>query len=199
MIDSFSSYKYYLEEDRKALLGTDYYNRLKLLVKHLLQTDKILMFQRQLRKVEYLKNCKYNSVLGKIRYFFVYRKFIKLSLLLNFSIPPNVFGPGLSIAHYGTIVINPNTRIGKNCRIHVCVNIGASGGNTKAPMMGDNVYIAPGVKIFGDIKIGNNIAVSANSTVNKSFTESNILLAGSPAKKVKEIDIYKLIPHAKEV
>lgn len=41
-----------------------------------------------------------------------------MSAKLSISIKPNVFGPGLSIAHYGGIVVNPNAHIGSNCRIH---------------------------------------------------------------------------------
>ncbi|WP_437395699.1 hypothetical protein [Flagellimonas lutimaris] len=77
----------------------------------------------------------------------------------------------------------------------VCVNIGASGGYPEAPQIGDNVYIAPGVKIYGDITLGNNIAIVANSSVNKSFNEDGILLAGSQARKIKEINIYRIIKH----
>lgn len=56
-----------------------------------------------------------------------------MSIKLGFSNPNNVIDAGLSIAHYGTIVISPYAKIGKNCRIHTCVNIGASAGNHKAP------------------------------------------------------------------
>lgn len=50
----------------------------------------------------------------------------------GFSIPVNSFGPGLSIAHGGTIVVNNTARIGKNCRIHEGVTIGATGKNGQA-------------------------------------------------------------------
>ena len=113
-------------------------------------------------------------------------KFKKLSIKLGFSIPINVFGPGLSIAHYGSIVINPNAKIGANCRLHVGVNIGASGGGTEAPIIGDNVYIGPGAILFGDIKIANNVTIGANATVNKSCDIEHCVLAGTPAKVVKE-------------
>ena len=92
---------------------------------------------------------------------------------------------GLSITHHGTIVINKHARIGKNCRLHVCVNIGTSTGDEAlCPIIGDNVYIAPGVKMFGQINIANNIAIGANSVVNKSFYEEGISIAGIPAKKI---------------
>lgn len=109
----------------------------------------------------------------------------KLSLQLGFTIGPNIFGPGLSIPHYGTIVVNPNVKVGKNCRLHVGVNIGASGGADKVPVIGDNVYIGPGAIIFGDVCIGNNVMIGANSTVTKSFEENDIVIAGSPAHIIK--------------
>ena len=92
-------------------------------------------------------------------------------------------------------MVNSRAKIGENCRMEVCVNIGASGGNPNAPKIGNNVYIAPGVKIYGDIQIGNNIAIGANSSVNKSFSEDSIMIAGSPAKKIKSIDIKRIISH----
>ena len=110
-------------------------------------------------------------------------KFRKISVKLGFSIPINVFGPGLSLPHRGNIIVNPQTRIGENCRIHVGVNIGAH--HDKAPKIGNNVYIGPGAIIFGDIEIADNISIGANATVNKSFTDPNVVIAGTPAKVVK--------------
>lgn len=75
--------------------------------------------------------------------------------------------------------------MGANCRLHACVNIGASGGSKKAPSIGDNVYIGPGAIIFGDIVIPDNVTIGANATVNKSFETENCVLAGTPAEIVK--------------
>ena len=107
----------------------------------------------------------------------------------------NIFGPGLAIIHYGTIVVNPRAKVGANCRIHVCTNIGESGGVVGAPKIGDNVYIGPGAKIYGDITIANNTVVAANAAVNKSILEDGMLLAGVPAKAIKEIDVKRMIKH----
>ena len=110
-----------------------------------------------------------------------------MSIQLGFTIPINVFGPGLSIGHVGTIVVNSSARIGANCRIHVCTSIAtAAGYSDKAPKIGNNVYIGPGAKIFGDIIIADEIAIGANSVVNSSFMEPGITLAGVPAKKVSD-------------
>ncbi|PKQ44067.1 serine O-acetyltransferase [Confluentibacter flavum] len=193
MIKSKQDYLYYLKADRKALNIPDKPNW----IKEIILPNYIWVFQKRLRKLEYLKNCR-NDLIGKITYVILKVRFRKLGIRLGFSIPENIFGPGLSIAHYGTIVVNSKTKVGKNCRIHVCTNIGASGGNPKAPVIGDNVYIAPGVKIYGDIEIGNNIAIAPNSSVNKTFLEPNVLIAGSPAKIIKKIDISKLIPNSTE-
>lgn len=120
---------------------------------------------------------------GVMRWVIAKYRFRRISVKLGFSIPINVFGPGLSLPHRGNIIINPQTKIGENCRIHVGVNIGAH--HDKAPCIGKNVYIGPGAIIFGGIEIADNISIGANATVNKNFTEPNVVIAGTPAKVVK--------------
>jgi serine acetyltransferase len=56
------------------------------------------------------------------------------------------------------------------------------------PKIGDNVYIAPRVKMYGDITIANGVAVSANSVVNNSFVNPNKVIGGIPAKDIKDFD-----------
>jgi serine O-acetyltransferase len=110
--------------------------------------------------------------------------FHKYSVKLGFSIPLNVFGPGLSIAHYGTIVVSDAAKVGKNCRIHEGVNIGATNGSFKAPEIGDNVFIGTGAKIIGDITIADDVAIGANAVVVKSILEKGVTYGGVPAKKI---------------
>ena len=62
------------------------------------------------------------------------------------------------------------------------VNIGANGG--EPPVFGDNVYIGPGAKIFGDIKIASGCRIGANAVVCKNCEEENSTLVGVPAKNV---------------
>lgn len=167
----------YLEADKKAL-GKKY-NKPKII------GDEIWRFQILLRKSEYYSNINKNPITMFLKYFYIYR-FHKLRIKLGFSIPLNVFGSGLSIAHYGQITVNGNAKIGKNCRIHEGVTIGATNGNPNAPIIGDNVFIGSGAKIIGEIKIANNCAIGANSVVVKSFEEENSTLAGCPAKKISK-------------
>lgn len=171
MIKSYKDYLCYLEADRLSL------GKEKNIKSFLF--DDIWKFQRLMRKLEYLTNCKKNRAL---RIFYQY-KYLKKSKQLGFSIPINVFGPGLSIAHYGTIVINSGAKIGANCRIHICVNIGTEAGKqNSAPILGDNCYIGPGAKLFGQITLGDNMVIGANAVVNKSFPEGNATIGGIPAK-----------------
>jgi len=181
MIQSKTDLQHYISADRAALGIKD-----RPLIERILLPNRIHDFQVTLRKAEY-----YSFVSDRKFFFRVMSAYYRLSLRrrsikLGFTIPMNVFGPGLSIAHYGTIVVNPAAKVGKNCRLHVCVNIGASSGNSSAPQIGDDVYIAPGCKIFGDIKIADRTVISANSVVNRSFVRPGSLIGGVPAKVLKE-------------
>ncbi len=194
MILSKKDYLKYLEADRLAL------NKPKFtfisILEESLSRDFLWKFQRMLRRCEYYRNVKApHSVFYKLIYFYYKIRFKNLSIKLGFTIPENVFGPGLAILHYGTIIVNAKTKIGSNCRIHANTNIGESGGVPGAPSIGDNVYIAPGVKIFGNINIPSNTAIGANAVVNKSFYNENMLLAGCPAKELKTINIKQIIKH----
>lgn len=180
MIKTFKDYKYYLEQDRKAL--SIQMPSFKGKLREFLFPHEIWRFQKLLRKSEYYENTSKGLLLNMLCKI----KLRKQSLKLNFSIPLNVCGPGLSIAHYGTIVISEYAKIGSNCRIHAGVNIGASAGRNEAPKIGDNVYIGPGAILFGNIKIANNVTIGANATVNKDFDKENTVIAGNPAVIVKE-------------
>ena len=52
--------------------------------------------------------------------------------------------------------------------------------------IGDHVWIGHQVKILKKSKINNNSVVGSNALVNKTFSASNLLIAGSPAKIIKE-------------
>jgi len=146
--------------------------------------DRIWIFHKCLRRVEYYKNNNRNIFI-EFCYQIQRYKLNRISIKLGFSIPANVCGKGLAVPHYGSIVINTNARIGKNCMIHSCVNIGANGGSSKAPQIGNNVFIGPGAKIYGDISIADNVYIGANAVVNKSIPERNAVVAGVPAKIIK--------------
>lgn len=198
MIKSTDDYVYYLEADRiaKSIPGKTILSER---IKYHIFPNYIWEFQRTLRKLEYYKNCKKGSP-SAITLLFITRRFRNLSHMLGFTIPANVFGPGLSIAHYGTIVVNPGAKVGANCRLHTSVNIGTEAGyGYKAPTIGSNCYIGPGAKIFGAIEIADNTAIGANAVVSKSFMEGNIAIGGIPARKIGWVDIRSILVCATEL
>lgn len=103
----------------------------------------------------------------------------------GYDIPYSIeIGPGLLLFHINGIVISAK-RIGKNATISHCTTIGMKiiDGVSKFPEIGDNLYLAPGAKIVGGIKVGDNVAVGTNSVLINSV-ESNSIVLGIPGKVV---------------
>ena len=118
---------------------------------------------------------------------------------LNIEIWLNQFGPGLSIAHSGTIVVNGNAKIGDNCRIHEGVAIGATNGSNKAAIIGRNVFIGSGAKIIGEIIIADNVCIGAGSVVVKDILTPGVTVAGNPAKVISGNDSSTNLIRATEI
>jgi serine O-acetyltransferase len=177
VIQSKEDYIYYLEADRLSLDQTRQ--------KPSFFGDEVWKFERLLRKVEYYKNCR-TDFFSTMYLLFLKWKFHNLSVKLGYHIEPNVCGPGLAL-HWQQVGIHGAAKIGANCLMQSGVNIGTKAGESSAvPKIGDNVYIGPGVKIFGDITIADDIAIGANAVVNKSFLEPGISIGGIPAKKISD-------------
>ena len=173
MITDKKSYKYYLERDLKA------YQLEKISFFNYWWMD-CVRFQRRLRKIEYLHNVRQSNIFCRFQLLFLEIINHRLAIRLGFSISKNVFGAGLCIVHYGTIVVNSRAKIGENCRFHPSTSIGEYNG---IPTIGNNVYIGPGAKIFGGITVGNNVAIGANSVVNSNIPD-NVTIGGIPAKVI---------------
>ena len=94
-------------------------------------------------------------------------------------------GPGFYVGHFGGIVISYKSHIGKNCNISQGVTIGQSyrGERQGAPTLCDGVYVRPGAKLFGNIKVGNNVAIGANCVVTKDVPD-NAVIVGVPGKVI---------------
>lgn len=107
----------------------------------------------------------------------------KRALKLGFTIPINVFDKGLSIAHCGTIVVNDHSKVGQNCRIQECVNLGATGGNSLSPIVGNNVFIGTGAKLIGGITVADGVSIAANAVVVKDILEPNTTWGGGFLQK----------------
>ena len=104
------------------------------------------------------------------------------NIVLNwvFLSPPHTFGKGLTLWHWGSIVINPKVDGGDFVVIQSDVNISE---NVK---IGNYVYLAPGVKVLEGVEIRERVIVGANSVVTKSIYEDNTTWVGCPAHKIKD-------------
>tara|TARA_R110002124_G_scaffold47900_3_gene141850 strand:- start:1111 stop:1650 length:540 start_codon:yes stop_codon:yes gene_type:complete len=178
MIKNRSDYRYYKSKD--AQNGTFDIN-----FKEYIFND-IWRFLRALRYAEYIHNTKHGELWKPYKFYLKYR-YKSIGKKLGFSIPMNVFGAGLTLPHYGNIVVSSHSKIGENCKVHVGVNIGAAFNKPKdAPILGHNCYIGPGAKLFGAITLADNVQVGANAVVNKSFLGDGDVLVGVPAKKINK-------------
>lgn len=178
MINSKETYCEYLKQDQLAL-GRQGDVRPRIF------GDEIWKLERLLRRLEYHKNCKrglFGTVLGK---YYGYR-FHRLSVRLGMTLPINVFGPGLAIPHYGTIVVHANARIGRNCRLQEGVTIGAANGSHEAAVIGNNCYFGSGAKVIGAVRIADDVAVGANAVVTQDILEAGTTWAGAPARKISD-------------
>ncbi len=179
MIRSKKEYREYVREDRKALGREAVRFPMTLL-------DWPLRFQLALRRAEYCSNC-FRHAWQKPIVAFVRMRHRMLGFKCGYTIPLNVFGKGLNIAHVGTIVVSTSAKVGDYCRLHVCVNIGTSAGrDSAAPRIGDRVYIGPGAKVYGDITIADDIAIGANAVVNRTFQLPGVSIGGIPAKQISD-------------
>lgn len=178
MITSKKEYYEYLRQDQLAL------GRQKDVRPHLFG-DEIWKLERLLRRVEYTKNCKKGPVGTMFGKYYGYR-FHRLSVRLGMTLPINVFGPGLSIPHYGTIVVHANAKIGRNCRLQEGVTIGATGGSHEAAVIGNNCYFGSGAKVIGAVRIADDVAVGANAVVTRDIPEAGTTWAGIPARKISD-------------
>jgi serine O-acetyltransferase len=98
-------------------------------------------------------------------------------------------GPGLLIPHGGYIVIG-SVQIGRNCNIHQGVTLGERVSTLEyrtskppLPTLGDRVWVGPGAVVAGDVAIGDDASVGANSLVVRDVPPRGVVL-GVPARLV---------------
>lgn len=86
----------------------------------------------------------------------------------------------------------PSACIGQWYDIHQGVNIRTGIEADSVPKIGNNVWIGPGTKIFGNVEMDANTMIGANAVVTKSFEKENCCIAGTPARIISfESNIYQ--------
>lgn len=116
-----------------------------------------------------------------------YRFLLKItSLITHIQIPSGTtIGEGFYIGHFGSIIINPSSIIGKNFCIDPGTLIGYADGKKKgAPMIGDNVMMCRNSIIIGGVNIGNNVLIAPGAFVNFDVPDNSIVI-GNPGKIIE--------------
>ena len=94
-------------------------------------------------------------------------------------------GHGVYLGHIRNIVINERVIIGDNCNLSQGVTIGqANRGRRKGtPVIGRNVYIGPGAKIVGAVRVGDHVAIGANCVVTDDVPDYGVVV-GVPGRVI---------------
>ncbi|WP_448619344.1 serine O-acetyltransferase [Geodermatophilus sp. URMC 65] len=94
-------------------------------------------------------------------------------------------GSGFYIGHFGGIVVNERAVIGRNCNISQQVTLGqANRGRRKGyPVVGDDVYLGPGAKVVGAVRIGDDVAIGANCVVTEDVPDHAVVV-GVPGRVI---------------
>ena len=90
-------------------------------------------------------------------------------------------GYGFFIGHPQGVVINHTAVIGNNVNISQFLTIGAN--ETRAAVIGDNVYVGPHVCLVENVHIGSNATIGAGSVVTKDV-KADAVVAGNPAHEI---------------
>jgi len=91
--------------------------------------------------------------------------------------PEAQIGAGFMINHYGGIFIAGDVVAGEFFTVTHDITIGYSRAKTRQgfPTIGNNVYIAPGAKLAGRIKVGNNVSIGSNAVVEKDIPDNAVV------------------------
>ena len=134
----------------------------------------IKMFHYFFRKVQ-------STTPSIARYIYIaFFKFMRSRYRIGISYNAQI-GPGLYLGHPYNITINPRAVIGKNVNIHKGVTIGQEnrGKRKGAPTIGDCVWIGINAVIVGNITVGNDVLIAANSFVNCDVPDHSVVY-GNP-------------------
>lgn len=173
----FDDFRYLILSDLYRIAGTD---SRRAFLKHFFFGE-AFTYNVWLRTACYLKR---SGTLGRPLYVLAWLLLRRAKFRYGISISEHTkIGAGFYIGHFGAIIVSPQAVIGRNCNISQGVTIGRSNRGERAgvPTIGDNVYIAPGAKIIGGVRVGNNVAIGANAVVISDIPDNSVAV-GVPAK-----------------
>lgn len=106
-----------------------------------------------------------------------------LKIITHIQIPSTTtIGSGFRIVHFGQIVVNPDTIIGKNFNISQGCLIGNAQGKCKgSPVIGNNVCMNANSIIVGHATIGDNVLIAPGAFINFDVPDNSIVI-GNPGQ-----------------
>ena len=181
MITSRKELKRVLGIEQKMYLGgASFFHKIRLYFTNE-SLYRIWMFVKYLRKCEYWRNKK--SFISKAMLALARRRKNKLGLMLGIEIKENSFDEGLLIYH-GNIVVNRDSKIGKNCKLHGMNCIGNNGKDQGCPSLGNNVDLGIGSSVIGRVNIADNTIIGAGAVLVKNVEDADGCYVGVPARKI---------------
>jgi serine O-acetyltransferase len=178
-IRTFAEYKYLVLSDLYRITGRI---KLSILIRNILfgESFKYIFWMRTscfTRETTWLKYSIYPIAL-----LFLQHYTYKFGIQISTSV---AIGSGFYIGHFGCIFVYPLCKIGKNCNLSQGVTLGKANRGKKQgfPVIGDNVYIGPGAKLVGAVKVGNNVAIGANCVVTRDVPD-NAVVVGIPGRVI---------------
>jgi serine O-acetyltransferase len=139
-------------------------------------SNRVVYFQRLLRFGEYYEGRR--DPLGRFWFGVLRVRLRLLSERLGFEVPR-----GVSIAHHGTVTVNGEAKVGRNCRLDTQTTIADVRGQT--PRIGNDVYIGSGARILGGVVIGDEVAIGANAVVIEDVPD-RVTVGGIPARVISQ-------------
>lgn len=165
--------QFYIEADRMMNRGCFKYSIIQNLKMHILP-DYISLYLKAMRKASFYS--RQSGILNKLLFSYWKLKHYRLGIKLGYDIGYDTLGYGVVLGHAGTIIIGSSNRIGNYAVIHTSTCITNNG-----KKIGNGLYLGAGSILTSPLILGDNVSVGANSLVNKSFEEGNVMIAGSPA------------------
>jgi serine O-acetyltransferase len=88
-------------------------------------------------------------------------------------------GPGFAINHHGPIIVHGDFRAGENFTLSHQTTMGAM--HDGVPEAGDCVFIGPGARVLGGVRLGDRSMVGANAVVTSDVPADHVAV-GVPAR-----------------
>ncbi len=102
-------------------------------------------------------------------------------------------GPGFYVGHHGAIYVGPGSRIGPDSNIgQMCYVGSAMAIQGAAPVIGARVYLGPGCKVVGAVKIGDRAAIGTGAVI-LDDVPAGTTAVGNPARVVSKTGSDDLI------